>query len=58
MYVRDFQSTLQVQLVDLFNSIFNVLYFLIFNHTSCGKHNVSGYGVQESNVIDVHEVTA
>ena len=58
MYVRDFESTMQVYLVDLFNSIFNVIYFSIFNHNSCGNHNVLGYSVQEANVLDVNEVTS
>ena len=58
MYARDFESTLQVYLVDLFNSIFNAIYLSIFNHTSCGKHNVLGYGVQEYNVVDVNEFTS
>ena len=40
MYTHDFKSTLQVYLVDLFNSIFNILYFSIFNHASCVIHNV------------------
>ena len=42
----------------LFNSIINVIYFSIFNNTSCGKYNVLGYGIQEANTIDVHEVTS
>ena len=58
MYTRDLEVTLQIYPVDRFDSIFNVLYFSVFNHTSCGKNNVSGYGVQETNSIDVHEVTA
>ena len=53
MYTFDFEVTLQVYHVDLFNFIFNVLY-----HTSCGKNNVSGYGVQEANAVGLHEVTA
>ena len=40
----------------LFNEIFNDLYFSVFNHTSCGKHIVLGYGIQEANAVDVHEV--
>ena len=58
MYARDFEFTLQVYLVDLFNYIFNVLYFSIFNHASFGKYDLSGYGVQEDNAVDVHEVTS
>ena len=42
--------------MELFNYIFNVLYLSVFNHTSCGKHDVSVYGVQEANAVDVHEV--
>ena len=57
MYTRDFEAKLQVYLVGLFNYIFNVIYFSIFNHTTCEKHIVLGYGVQEANTIDVHEVT-
>ena len=38
------------------SSIFFI--FRVFNHTSNGKHNVSGYGIQESNAVDVHEVIA
>ena len=56
IYMGDFETTFQVQIVGLFDSIFNVLYFSIFNHNSCGKHNVSGYRNQESNAVDVHEV--
>ena len=56
MYAHDFEATVWVYLVNLFNSIFNVIYFLILNHTSCGKHDVSGYGVQEANAGDVYEV--
>ena len=44
--------------MDVFNSIFDIIYFYIFNHTSCGKHNVSGYVFQEANTIGVHEVTS
>ena len=58
MYRCDFETTLQVYLVDLFNSVFNVPYFSIFNHNFCGENNVLGYGDQESNAIDVHEVTS
>ena len=38
------------------NYIFNALYLSIFNHTSCGKHNISGCGIEETNAVDVHEV--
>ena len=57
MYMCDFETTLQVYLVDLFNYISNIIYFYIFNHNSCGKHNLLGYGVKEANGIDVNEVT-
>ena len=30
----------------------------VFYHTSSGKHDVPRYGVEESNSIDVYEVTA
>ena len=39
------------------DTICNVLHFSGFDHTSCGKHDVPGYGVEESNSIGVHEVT-
>ena len=39
-------------------TIWNTLNFSVFDHTSCGKHDVTWYGVDESNTIDVHEVTA
>ena len=58
MYTRCFETTLHLQLMNLFNYIFNVLYFQIFNHTSCLKGNVLGYGVREANTIDVHKVTS
>ena len=56
MYMCAFETPLQVYLVDPFESIFNVLYFSIFNHTYCGKHNVLVYGIQESNAVDVHDM--
>ena len=40
MYARYFEATLQVKLVDLFNPIFNFIYFSILNLTSCGKYDV------------------
>ena len=52
-----FVDMLQVQLVDIFNSIFIVIYFSICNHTACVTHNELGYGVQEYNAVDVYEVT-
>ena len=58
MYKCSFESMMEVYFVDLFNSIFIVLYFSPFNNASCGKHNVSGYGVKKANTIDVHKVTA
>ena len=35
-----------------------MLSIVIFDHTSCGKHDVPLYGVEEADYIDVHEVTA
>ena len=58
MYTCDFETTLQIYLAEMFNYIFNVIYFSILNRTYCGKHNVSGYGVQETNAVDLREVTA
>ena len=37
--------------------ICNVLNFSVFYHNSCGKHDVPLYGVEETNYIDIHEVT-
>ena len=34
-----------------------VLYFSVFDHNFCGKHDVPLYCVDETNSIDVHEVT-
>ena len=56
MYVGNLEITLQVYLVDLLDYILNFIYFSIFNHTTCSKQNVSGYGIQESNAGDVNEV--
>ena len=42
----------------LCDSICNVLNFSVFDHNSCGKHDVPGYGVEEANSIDVHDVTS
>ena len=42
----------------LYGSIYNVLNFSVFDHTSSGKHDVPWYGVKETDSIDVHEVTA
>ena len=58
MYTGDLETTLQVYHIDLFKSVFNVFYSSVFKHTYRGKHNLSGYGVQEYNAVDVHEVTA
>ena len=41
----------------LHDTIFNVLNFSVFDHTSSGKHDVPLYGVEEADSIDVHEVT-
>ena len=38
--------------------ICNVLNFSVFDHTSCGKHDVPLYGVEEADSIDVHEFTS
>ena len=38
--------------------ILNVLNFSVFGHTSCGKHDVPWYVVEETNSIYMHEVTA
>ena len=40
------------------DSIYHVLNFSDFDHTSCEKHGVPWYGVEEDDSIDVHEVTA
>ena len=40
----------------LCDPICNVLNFSVFDHTSCVKHDVMLYGVEESDSIDVHEV--
>ena len=42
----------------LCDSICNVLKFLVFDHTSSGKHDVPLCGDEETDPIDVHEVTA
>ena len=42
----------------MFSYIFNVIHFSIFNYTYCGKNNVLGYGVQETNAVDVNDVTS
>ena len=42
----------------LCDSICNVLNFSVFDHTSSGKHDVPWYGDEETDTIDVHEVTA
>ena len=42
----------------LCDSICNVLNFSVFDHTSSGKYYVPWYGDEETNTIDVHEVTA
>ena len=41
----------------LCDSICNVLNFSVFYHTSSGKHYVPCNGVEETDPIDVHEVT-
>ena len=42
----------------LSDSICNVFNFPVFDHTSSGNHDVPWYGVEETDSIDVHEVTA
>ena len=42
----------------LCDSICNVLNFSVFDHTSSGKHDVLRYGDEETDPIDVHELTA
>ena len=42
----------------LHDTIFNVLNFSGFDHTSSGKHDVPLYGVEEADSIDVHEFTS
>ena len=54
----DLENTLQVSFMYLHDPICNGLNFSVFDHTSCGKHNMPLYGVDEANSIDVHEVTA
>ena len=41
----------------LCDSICNVLNFSVFDHTYSGKHDVPWYGVEETDSIDVYEVT-
>ena len=57
IYAGDLKTTLYVFSVDMTDSILNVLLFFIFYHKSCSKQNMSGYGIQESNAVDVHKVT-
>ena len=42
----------------LCDSIYKMLNFSVFDHTSSGKHDVPLYVVEETNSIHVHEVTA
>ena len=42
----------------LCDSIYNVLNFSVYDNTSSGKHDVPWYGVEETDSIDVHDVTA
>ena len=41
----------------LCDTICNVLHFSIFGHTSYDKHDVPHYGVEETNYVDINEVT-
>ena len=58
VHVCDLETAMQVLFMCLCDSICNVLNFSVFGHTSSGKHDVSYYGVEEADSIDVHEVTA
>ena len=42
----------------LCDPICNILKFSVFGHTSCGKHDVLWYGVEEANYVNLHEVTS
>ena len=42
----------------LCDPICNVLNFSVFDYTSCGKHDVPLYGVEEIDSIDFHECTS
>ena len=42
----------------LHDPISNVLIFSVFYHISCGKNDMTWYGVEEDDSIDAHEVTA
>ena len=57
MYTGDPETTLQVQFIDLLDPILNVLHFSDFDHTYRRKYNMSGYGVDGSNDIDLYEIT-
>ena len=41
----------------LYDPICNVLNFSVFDHTSCGKHYMLCYGVEETDSIDGHDIT-
>ena len=40
MYAGNFETTLQVQFIDLLYPTLNVIHFQVFNHTLCRKQNV------------------
>ena len=42
----------------LCDPIFNVINFSVFDHTSCGKHGVLLYGIEEADSINVYEVAS
>ena len=42
----------------LCDSICNVFNFSVFDHTSSGKRDLPVYGDEETDPIDVHEVTS
>ena len=54
----DLETTLQVYFRYLYDVIWNILNFSVFDHTSCGKYDVPWYGVEEANSVDVNEVKA
>ena len=58
MHVCNIESTLQVYLLYLPNPISNVFNVSVSSHTSCGKHYVLGYGVEEHDSIAIHEIAA
>ena len=41
----------------LCDPICNILDFSVFDNIYCGKHDMPWYGVQETDLIDVNEIT-